>query len=1181
MKTMKKLSINRRLTPWLSFLFVFISLSSIAQTQIIKGSNVDLTPIMYKSQLGPNGYVRCHTMEADSIRRAQNPNLPSLLQDELWLQNKIKDYKAMEAAKVANGTPKALQLTLPIVFHILTSGSGVTNIAASRVQAQVDQLNIDYGNLAGSSNSVAADVQIQFCLALVDPNGNVLTEPGIDRVTTYGATAQSQTSMDGGIKQATQWNPDNYINIWVANLSSGLLGYAQFPSSSGLSGLNASGGSSNTDGVVILYSSLGSVASPTSGSAPYNLGRTLTHELGHWLGLRHIWGDATCGTDYCNDTPQSTTSNYGCPSQTTCDGILDMVQNYMDYTDDPCMNIFTADQKTRIRTVLSICPQRMTLAASTACTLPASLDAGISAIVNPSGNICSTTFTPVVTLKNFGGTTMTSATITYNIDGAANSTFNWTGSLASTATVNVTLSSMTTTAGAHTFNSSAFNPNGQTDGNAANNTSSASFNISLTSGTAVPVTEGFVGTTFVPTGYALENGGNTLTWARVTTAGVTPTTGNAAKMDNYSTDITGDVDGLVVKPIDLTGLSSAQMTFDVAYARYSATYSDALSVVVYGCGVAETTVYSKSGSTLATRADLTSAFTPTSTEWRNETIDLTPYIGNNKLYIVFRNTSGYGNNVYLDNINISGVSSAVAPVASFTATPTTLCAGQTVTYTNTSTNSPTSYAWSFPGGTPATSTAANPVITYNTAGTFYVTLTATNSAGSNGSTQTNYINVTNAPVITAGTISSPSSCGASNGSAVVNGSGTGVVSWTGTSSNTVSGVTLPYTMTGLAAGTYNVTFNSGCTSNTLTVNVSDPSAPAAPTVSVVNNCGSSTLTASGSGWIWSTGATTASINVTSGGTYTVSQTVGGCTSANGSGVASPMAVPATPIVTVVDDCGTSTLTTSGTNLVWSTSETTSSITVSSAGTYTVNQTVGSCTSLNGTGTASPIAIPAAPAVTATDGCGSSVLNATGSGLMWSTSQSGSSITVSTAGNYTVTQTVAGCTSASSSVSAAPLTNPTVTMSPLSSICDNALPYTLTEGSPAGGVYSGTGVSGGQFDPSGAGAGTWPISYVYTDGNGCTGNAQVSIVVDGCSGIEDVNFEIGIVPNPTNGKLTVSSKELMTSYSLYDYSGRLVIQSNENPSDKFELDLSSYAEGVYHIVIQLENFVQTEKILLKH
>ena len=156
--------------------------------------------------------------------------------------------------------------------------------------------------------------------------------------------------------------------------------------------------------------------------------------------------------------------------------------------------------------------------------------------------------------------------------------------------------------------------------------------------------------------------------------------------------------------------------------------------------------------------------------------------------------------------------------------------------------------------------------------------------------------------------------------------------------------------------------------------------PSAPVVTVVNNCGSSTLTANSftGSLLWSNGATTSSITVTTAGTYTVTQTVNGCTSPSGSGVAAPKAIPSAPVVTVVNNCGSSTLTaTSFTgSLLWSNGATTSSITVTTAGTYTVTQTVNGCTSPSGSGVAAPKAIPSAPTVSVVDNCGSSILTAT-------------------------------------------------------------------------------------------------------------------------------------------------------------------------------------------------------------
>jgi hypothetical protein len=319
----------------------------------------------------PNSKIRCYTMEMDSFRRAQNPGLPSLLEEELLFQQKISEYKLQQSKKAKGSQAKALLLTIPIVFHIITDGSGITNVAQSIVQDQVDQLNLDFRNLSGSPFSVAADVEVEFCLAKVDTNNDELAEPGINRVTIFGAGPFSSGTFDNTIKPMTIWDPEDYYNVWVGDLLGGILGYAQFPSSSGLPGIADTTGLANTDGCVVLYTALGSIANPNgSPSAAYNKGRTLTHETGHWLGLKHVWGDGGCAfDDYCDDTPLSDSYNLDCPVVTKC-GSVDMVENYMDYTDDICMNTFTEDQKTRVRDMFLVALRRATLPTSNTCELP-------------------------------------------------------------------------------------------------------------------------------------------------------------------------------------------------------------------------------------------------------------------------------------------------------------------------------------------------------------------------------------------------------------------------------------------------------------------------------------------------------------------------------------------------------------------------------------------------------------------------------------------------------------------------------------------------------------------------------------------------------------------------------------------------------------------------------------------
>ncbi|BDS12017.1 M43 family zinc metalloprotease [Aureispira anguillae] len=309
----------------------------------------------------------CATMEIDAYNRQKYPERGTLEEFERWLAPLVDAYKKQQS----NGY-RAPLLTIPVVFHIITDGAGAENLTAAQVQAQIDQLNIDYRNLAGSSHAAAADVEVQFCLATLDPNNNPMAEPGINRVTAYGEGPFTSNYVDNTIKTGTSWDPNNYMNIWSANISGGLLGWAQFPDNSGLAGLNANGGAANTDGVVILASSVGSVANPNPAGGNYARGRTLTHEVGHWLGLRHIWGDGACGVDdFCGDTPGSDAANYGCPTGHSSCGSVDMIENYMDYTDDACMNIFTADQKARVRTVMTVSPRRASLANSTKCATPA------------------------------------------------------------------------------------------------------------------------------------------------------------------------------------------------------------------------------------------------------------------------------------------------------------------------------------------------------------------------------------------------------------------------------------------------------------------------------------------------------------------------------------------------------------------------------------------------------------------------------------------------------------------------------------------------------------------------------------------------------------------------------------------------------------------------------------------
>jgi Pregnancy-associated plasma protein-A/Secretion system C-terminal sorting domain/Fibronectin type III domain len=259
-------------------------------------------------------------------------------------------------------------VTIPVVVHVVYRNA-TENISDALIQSQINVLNADFRKLNADATKIpsvfsglAADVEINFCLAQRDVSGNATT--GIVR---YARTRSTDWGTNDAVKipnlttpssgGVAPWDATKYLNIWVCSIGGGILGYAQFP-----------GGSVATDGVVLNYPSVG----VSSAGAPYNLGRTATHEVGHWLNLRHIWGDADCGDDFVGDTPKQKTANYGCivfPHVTCTNGPNgDMFMNYMDYTDDACMFMFSAGQKARMQAVLAAGGSRAGLATSNGCT---------------------------------------------------------------------------------------------------------------------------------------------------------------------------------------------------------------------------------------------------------------------------------------------------------------------------------------------------------------------------------------------------------------------------------------------------------------------------------------------------------------------------------------------------------------------------------------------------------------------------------------------------------------------------------------------------------------------------------------------------------------------------------------------------------------------------------------------
>ena len=326
----------------------------------------------------------CGTMEVLAAQLAADP---ALAQRMAAIEHQTQQLLANPALNRST----AGTVIIPVVVHVLYN-TAAQNISDAQVQSQIAVLNEDYRKLNADASKtpgiyagLAADVNVQFVLAQRDPSG--LATTGIIHKSTKTASWSTNDAVKNSKRGGDNaWDATKYLNLWACNLGQGLLGYAQFP-----------GGSASTDGVVILYSAFGSKAKYAAGtySASYDLGRTATHEVGHWLNLRHIWGDdsgACTGSDQVADTPNQGAENYGCPAfpHVSCSNSGDMSMNYMDYTDDACMYMFSAGQSTRMNALFAAGGARVGLLTSTGGTAPRPALAAGSALLfypNPATSV--------------------------------------------------------------------------------------------------------------------------------------------------------------------------------------------------------------------------------------------------------------------------------------------------------------------------------------------------------------------------------------------------------------------------------------------------------------------------------------------------------------------------------------------------------------------------------------------------------------------------------------------------------------------------------------------------------------------------------------------------------------------------------------------------------------------------
>jgi hypothetical protein len=635
--------------------------------------------------------VRCGTMEALEHYFNQNPAAR-----EQYLRN-IEEGQRMVAAAKANketvpgetNTPQAI-VTIPVVFHFVLGSVDQAKVTKADVIWQLNKLNEDFAGVnADSTNatnfySIRGHSQIRFCLAQQDPGGN--PTDGIDRV--YSTITDFSASTVGTIKHATScgadaWDPNRYFNIWVSR-SVSLLGIATFPQT----------GAADEQGIAIALDGFSN--NPAYVNPFFALGRTAVHEAGHYFGLYHSWGDdgtACSGDDFrqvpgtcllpanllLGDTPNQTGATAGCPSGVRTDNCSPAspginYQNYMDYTDDACYSMFTIQQAARAEYILNTC--RTSLLTSNGCT-PVTVfnnDAG-TRLMSP-GNSCfpggsstttfcqNSTFSAQIMLRNFGTTNLTSVKLNAVVGSGTVTTTNWNGNLAPFEGVIVSINNINAGAIGGTFPLAVYttDPNGVADQRVSNDTATINVTISAVGVGVASVTEGFESATFPPAGWTLINpNSGSLTWVRTTNAKNSGTA--SAYINYYNYTSTGHLDQLISPAVNITDADSILVDFARAYKRYGTgtTFSDTLLIqLATQCGSATfpITAWKKGGNDLSTSPGTnTGNWFPAAADWGREVVDVKPFVpaGSTTLIVSFTGKNGYGQNLFLDDINIRTV----------------------------------------------------------------------------------------------------------------------------------------------------------------------------------------------------------------------------------------------------------------------------------------------------------------------------------------------------------------------------------------------------------------------------------------------------------------------------------------------------------------------------------------------
>ncbi|MDI9356526.1 MAG: M43 family zinc metalloprotease [Chitinophagaceae bacterium] len=569
--------------------------------------------------------------------------------------------------------------TIPVVVHIIHNGEEYgtgSNIPDSQVFAQIDILNKDYRRKNQDTiqtqqvfKNVVGDTYIEFVLARQDANGNATN--GIVRVkgnkTTYnignGALELSKLSV---------WDPQSYLNIWVCNAGASSLGYAQFPVSylPGLKDENTV--SDSTDGVVINYRAFGLDYYPIP-NWNYAKGRTATHEIGHYLGLNHIWGDASScdGTDYCDDTPPQAGFTTGCSKRITCGG-QNMIENFLDYTYDQCMNSFTKCQRTRMRIVLENSPRRVSLRTSKGLHYPNAIIHDIEISAENIPFVLDTLNNIHITIQNNGNRDIQGFHLSKNYNGVIETIF-YPDTLNPKMKLQKQIPISHTVRGKNTITFTASITPSQIQ--LFNDTVQRVFYFFNPDTLSLPLIERFLKKEQgIFTAFGSAKGGHT--WQAVSDTTNTVNTIMKAPLFTHKRFIRDEY-WLVSDRLSMEGLTEASFFFDVAFS------SSAHVLQVYASDDGgKSWIIVPYQNTNKNIFAVSVEYYPQKNDWENKYINLSHYAGKNPIQIAFVAVNNGTNNLFLDNIEffISADSLIVRPKQAYIIYPNPASAEMSIAF---------------------------------------------------------------------------------------------------------------------------------------------------------------------------------------------------------------------------------------------------------------------------------------------------------------------------------------------------------------------------------------------------------------------------------------------------------------------------------------------------------------------